>query len=168
MNFYATFNNTQFQKLPIPHLTFTMKLGQVNPYTANIYTVKLQLKRKTCKKCTLYKYLPYTVQCRSYSKKTVNQLYIYSTVLGAAIKCKQYSEITVESGTHVKSVKITLNIFAVYTVNTKFGEHNFSPEPKLVLTKPVTLQLFSPLLTCIMKEIGKYLYYCSTPFDNVQ
>ena len=44
---------------------------------------------------------------------TVNQLYIYSTVLGAAIKCKQYSEITVESGTHLKSVKITLNIFAV-------------------------------------------------------
>ena len=50
----------------------------------------------------------------SYSKKPVNQLYIYSTVLGAAIRCKQYSEITVESGTHVKSVKITLNIFAVY------------------------------------------------------
>ena len=40
---------------------------------------------------------------------------MYSTVLGAAIKCKQYSEITVESGTHVKGVKITLNIFAVYT-----------------------------------------------------
>ena len=34
-----------------------------------IYTVKLQWKRDTCKKCTLYKYLPYTVQCRSYSKK---------------------------------------------------------------------------------------------------
>ena len=83
-------------------------------HTLQIYTVKLQWKRDTCKKCTLYKYLPYTVQCRSYSKKTVNQLYIYSTVLGAAIKCKQYSEITVESGTHVKSVKITLNIFAVY------------------------------------------------------
>ena len=46
-------------------------------------------------------------------KPTVNQLYIYSTVLGAAITCKQYSEITVESGTHVKSVRITLNIFAV-------------------------------------------------------
>ena len=46
--------------------------------------------------------------------ETVNQIYIYSTVLGAAIKCKQYSEITVESGTHVKSVKITLNIFAVH------------------------------------------------------
>ena len=41
-------------------------------------------------------------------------LYIYSTVLGAVIKCKQYSEITVESGTHLKRVKITLNIFAVY------------------------------------------------------
>ena len=53
------------------------------------------------------------MQCRSYSKKTVNQHYIYSTVLGAAIKCKQYSEITVESRTHVKSLKITLNIFAV-------------------------------------------------------
>ena len=75
--------------------------------TLQICTVKLQWKRVTCKKCTLYKYLPYTVQCRSYSKKTVNQLYIYSTVLGAAIKCKQYSEITVES------VKITLKIFAV-------------------------------------------------------
>ena len=54
-----------------------------------------------------YKYLRVTV------KKTVNQLYIYSTELGAAIKCKEYSEITVESGTHVKIVKITLNIFAV-------------------------------------------------------
>ena len=42
-------------------------------------------------------------------KKTVNQLYNYSTVLGAAIKCKPYSEITVEIGTHLKTVKITLN-----------------------------------------------------------
>ena len=56
---------------------------------------------------------PYTVQCRSYSKKTVNQPYNYSTVLGAAIKYKLYSEITVEIGTHFKTVKITLNIFAV-------------------------------------------------------
>ena len=46
-------------------------------------------------------------------KKTVNQLYNYSTVLGAAIKCKPYSEITVEIGTHLKTVKITLKIFAV-------------------------------------------------------
>ena len=45
---------------------------------------------------------------------TVNQLYNYSTVLGAAIKCKPYSEITVEIGTHSKIVKITLNIFTVY------------------------------------------------------
>ena len=59
-------------------------------------------------------FLPYPVQCRSYSKKTVNQLYNYSTVLGAAIKCKPYSEITVEIGTHLKTVKITLNIFAVW------------------------------------------------------
>ena len=43
-------------------------------------------------------------------KKTVNQLYTFSTVHGEAIECKQYSEITVKSGTHVKSVKITLNI----------------------------------------------------------
>ena len=58
--------------------------------------------------------MPYTVQCRSYSKKNpVNQLYNYSTVLGAAIKYKLYSEITVEIGTHLKTVKITLNIFAV-------------------------------------------------------
>ena len=72
-----------------------------------MYTVKLQQKWDTCKKCTLYKYLPYTIQCRSY---------IYSTVLKAAIKCTQCSDITVESGTNVKSAKITLNIFAVYTL----------------------------------------------------
>ena len=59
--------------------------------------------------------MPYTVQCRSYSKKTVNQLYNYSTVLGAAIKCKPYSEITVEIGTHLKTVRITLNIIAVHS-----------------------------------------------------
>ena len=47
-------------------------------------------------------------------KKTVNQLYNYSTVLGAAIKSKPYSQITVESRTHLKTVKNTLNIFAVY------------------------------------------------------
>jgi hypothetical protein len=45
-------------------------------------------------------------------KKPVNQFYDYSTVFGAAIKCKLYSEITVEIGTHLKTVKITLNIFA--------------------------------------------------------
>ena len=57
--------------------------------------------------------MPCTVHCRSYSKKTVSQLYIYLNVLGAAIKCKPYCEITVEIGTHLKFVIITLNIFAV-------------------------------------------------------
>ena len=46
--------------------------------------------------------------------KNVNQLYNYSTVLGAAIQCKPYSEITVEIGTYLKTVKNTLNIFAVH------------------------------------------------------
>ena len=36
-------------------------------------------------------------------KMTVNQLYNYLTVLGAAIKCKPYSEITVEIGTQLKT-----------------------------------------------------------------
>ena len=43
---------------------------------------------------------------------TVNQCLHFSTVLVVVIKCKQYSGITVESGTHVKSVKIILNVFA--------------------------------------------------------
>ena len=47
-----------------------------------LYPVKIQWKLDTCKKCTLYKYLPCTVQRRSYSKKTVNQLSIYLSVLG--------------------------------------------------------------------------------------
>ena len=34
-----------------------------------ICTVKLQWKQNTFKKCTFYKYLPSTVQCRTYSKK---------------------------------------------------------------------------------------------------
>ena len=39
---------------------------------------------------------------------------LYSTVLGAAIKCKLYSKITVEIWTQLKTVKITTNIFAVW------------------------------------------------------
>ena len=65
-----------------------------------------------------------------YTKKTVNELYIYSTVFGAAIQCKQYSEITVESGTHVKSVKITLNIFAVWTNKAVEKEHTIHHSDK--------------------------------------
>jgi hypothetical protein len=53
---------------------------------------------------------------------TVNQCYIYSTVLGAAIKCKQYSGITVGTGTRGKSVKIKLNIFAVHIKQTKWEQ----------------------------------------------
>ena len=33
------------------------------------------------------------------------------------MKCKPYSEITVEIGTQLKTVKITSNIFAVYVKN---------------------------------------------------
>ena len=44
-------------------------------------------------------------------KITVNQLYNYSSVLGAAIEYKLYSDITVESGTHLKTVKITSNYY---------------------------------------------------------
>ena len=60
--------------------------------------------------CTVYIQLSYRVQKNC---KSALQLYSYSTLLGAAIKCKPYSEITVEIGTHLKTVKITLNIFAV-------------------------------------------------------
>ena len=116
--------------------------------TLQIYTVKLQWKRDTCKKCTLYKYLPYTVQCRSYSKKTVNQLYIYSTVLGAAIKCKQYSEITVESGTHVKSVKITLNIFSVWSKSIKEDFQNAH-----------WIKILNYLCMCLGLKVGRYNQY---------
>ena len=56
---------------------------------------------------------------RSYSKKPCNQLYNYTTVLGAAIKCKPYCEITVEIGTQLKTIKITSNIFAVYIEQLK-------------------------------------------------
>ena len=54
--------------------------------------------------------------------KTVNQLYNYSTVLGAAIKRKPYNEITVEIGTHSKNAKITLNIFAVHQSRSSITE----------------------------------------------
>ena len=116
-------------------------LNGINLTALQINTVKLQWKRDTFKKCTLYKYLPYTDQFRSYSKKTVNQLYIYSTVLGAAIKCKQFSEITVESGTHLKSVKYTLTIFAVCLGGCKqlgIASHRDLEQmkPKVILLTP--------------------------------
>ena len=45
------------------------------------------------KKCKSYKYLPYILQSR-----IVDQCLHISTVLGAVMKCKQYSEITVQCG----------------------------------------------------------------------
>ena len=66
---------------------------------------------------------------------TVNQCLYFSTVLGAVIKCKQYSGITVESGTHVKSVNITMNIYA--DLNWKYkSQHKYffsnAPHQKLL------------------------------------
>ena len=40
----------------------------------------------------------------------------FSAVLGAITNCKQCSGITVESGTFVKTVKITSKIFAVFAL----------------------------------------------------
>ena len=53
-----------------------------------------------------YKYLTYTLQCRS-ADVAVNHC-------KSIIKCKKYGGITMESGTPIKSVKIALIIFAVY------------------------------------------------------
>ena len=41
------------------------------------------------------------------------------------MKCKPYSEITVEIRTQLKTVKITLNIFAVYVHPLKFKNLKF-------------------------------------------
>ena len=61
-------------------------------------------------------------------KKTVNQLFNYSTVLWAAIKCTPYCEITVEIRTQLKTVKKnTTNIIAVYSA----GPHGKSWSLKL-------------------------------------
>lgn len=46
-------------------------------------------------------------------KKPVNKFYNYSTVIGAAVKYKPHSDITVEIGTQRKTVKIAMIIFAV-------------------------------------------------------
>ena len=45
--------------------------------------------------------------------KNCKSVYNYFIVLGAAIRCNPYSETTVESWTHLKTVEITSNIFAV-------------------------------------------------------
>ena len=59
----------------------------------------------------------------SYKERVLIQqlrFYNYSTVLGAANKCKQYSETTVEIGTQLKTVKTTSIIFAVWLDNGFF------------------------------------------------
>ena len=54
----------------------------------------------------------------------VNQCLRFLTVLGAVIECKQYSGITVESGTPVKSVKITFeyicNVLKTFAILPKY------------------------------------------------
>ena len=57
------------------------------------------------------------LQCNKYClPKKLKDFRFLSTVLGAIIKCKQCNGITVESGTSVKSVNITLKIFAVFAL----------------------------------------------------
>ena len=53
---------------------------------------------------------------RKFDASLSSIVYYYTTMKFADsdVKCKPYSEITVEIGTHLKTVKITLNIFAVH------------------------------------------------------
>ena len=84
------------------------------------HTARLKWTVDTIKNCTyLQCTVRFTLNCLIQSNvevtvKNCKSVYNYSTVVEAAIKCKPYSEITVEIGTHLKTVKITLNIFAVY------------------------------------------------------
>ena len=59
-------------------------------------------------------------------KKTKLLPIIINSVLGAAIKCKPYSEITVESGTHVKSVHFTSISNVEVTVKKCKSVYNYS------------------------------------------
>ena len=65
-------------------------------------------------RCTVYIFYHIQSNVEIKKKKTVNLVYNYFIVIGAAIKCNPYSETTVECRTQLKTVKITLNIFAVY------------------------------------------------------
>ena len=53
-------------------------------------------------------------------------MFTFSTVLVAVIRRKPYSGITLENGTHIKTVKITLNIFAVYLESFGYKKQSFS------------------------------------------
>ena len=92
----------------------TPDLSRAFTYTANMYSFYL------CPTFHSILTVRFTFNCLiqsnvelSYSKKPVNWLYNYSTILGAAIKCKPYSETTVENRTQLKTLKITSDIFAV-------------------------------------------------------
>ena len=65
-----------------------------------------------------------------YRDVTVNHcktlLHAFQCTLGTALKYKQYSGITLETETHVKCVKITLNIFAVWM---PFNYYEFEGSP---------------------------------------
>ena len=61
-------------------------------------------------------YAPFYVTLQIYTVETgtpLKPVLTFYHFTSAAIKCKQYNEITVESGTPVKSLKIKLNISAV-------------------------------------------------------
>ena len=102
VSFFCTISKTALPRLRRQHQRFVASVGYIVSF--QLHCKYIQWKRDTCKKCTIYKYLQYTVQCRSYSKK----LKISFTFIPLYLQ-----QITVETGTHVKSVKITLNIFSV-------------------------------------------------------
>ena len=113
---------------PVEH--FKIKWGQLQVkkrlrYTLKLYTVELQWTLRHVEKVHTLQvstcHTLYNVEVRMLKYATVKQCYIYSKVLGAAIKCKQYSGIPVETGTRVKSVKIILNIFTLDTIQDFFS-----------------------------------------------
>ena len=80
--------------------------------TLQIFTVFNCVHFPLQSRCTVYIF--YHIQSNvEITLKNCKSVYNYFIVLGAAIKCNPYSETTVESRTQLKTVKITLNIFAV-------------------------------------------------------
>ena len=87
------------------------------------------LTQSTLQICTVFNCVPFPLytHCKIYiychiqsnvevTVKNCKSALQLLTVLGAAIKCKPYSEVTVDSGTKLKTVKITSNIFAVQSL----------------------------------------------------
>ena len=66
------------------------------------------------------------------------------------MKCKPYSETTVESRTHLKTVKIALNIFAVlFKRRLVSALNNLDQNPHSVLEKESVAKSFSNKLEAI-------------------